>query len=633
MCGINGIIVKENTSNQSFVPALKKMNKALAHRGPDADGVWNDDVVFLGHRRLSIIDLSDAGNQPLHSSDGRYVIVYNGELYNYKELKFELQRAVQGTSERPYIFATNTDTEVIIAAYARWGKDCVSRFNGMFAFALWDKQDKSLFIARDRLGIKPLYYSIADKRLVFSSEIRALLESGEVPRKLSYEGLVDYLRYLTVNAPVTMVEGVKMLMPGHTAVWKDGSFEINKYWNLKENINYSSKDKDYKQICTDIRDLFFKSVERRLIADVPFGAFLSGGIDSSIVVAAMSKVSQTQVKTFSVVFDESEFSEAKYANLVAKQYNTEHQEILLRPEDFLADLPNALAAFDHPSGDGTNTYTVSKATKKAGITMALSGLGGDELFCGYETFKRNYALEKKYWLNLIPRVFRSAGGEIYKVKNKSIAADKIAELLAKPSVNFEYAYPISRQVLSDSQISGLLNKFDLPLNSVYKFVRLMDYTDGKRILTKYSIAEISTYMQNVLLRDTDQMSMASALEVRVPFLDYTLVEYALGVEDKYRYPHTQKKLLTDSLGDLIPKEIIEKPKQGFDIPFKNWMKNELKSFCEENLKHLSELNCFNQHAVTALWNRFLSNDPKITWARIWILVVLGHWIKKNEITE
>ena len=631
MCGINGIIVKENTS-QSFVPAIEKMNKALAHRGPDADGVWNDGVVYLGHRRLSIIDLSDSGNQPLHSSDGRYVIVYNGELYNYKELKFELQRSVQGTNERPSIFATNTDTEVIIAAYSRWGKNCVSRFNGMFAFAIWDKQDKVLFIARDRLGIKPLYYSVNENRLVFSSEIRALLESGEVPRKLSYEGLVDYLRYLTVNAPVTMVEGVKMLMPGHIAVWKNGYFEINKYWSLKENINYSSKGKDYQQICTDIRDLFFKSVERRLIADVPFGAFLSGGIDSSIVVAAMSNVSQSQVKTFSVVFDESEFSEARYANLVAKRYNTEHQEILLRPEDFLADSPNALAAFDHPSGDGTNTYTVSKATKKAGITMALSGLGGDELFCGYETFKRNYELEKKYWLNFVPRVFRKAGGEIYKVKNKSIAADKIAELLAKPSVNFEYAYPISRQVLSDSQISGLLNKFDLPLNSVYKFVRLMDFNDSKRILTKYSIAEISTYMQNVLLRDTDQMSMASALEVRVPFLDYTLVEYVLGVEDKYRYPHTQKKLLTDSLGDLIPKEIIEKPKQGFDIPFRNWMKNELKTFCEENLKHLSELNCFNQHAVTALWNRFLSNDSKITWARIWILVVLGHWIKTNKIS-
>ncbi len=631
MCGINGMIRLKGVVATDSVSTVCKMNKALAHRGPDADGLWNDDIASLGHRRLSIIDLSESGNQPLHSTDGRYVIVYNGELYNYKELKFELQRAVQGTNESPYIFRTNTDTEVILAAYSRWKEKCLQRFNGMYAFAIWDKQEKTLFFSRDRLGIKPFYYFCKEDVLVFSSEIRALLESGQVKRKLNFDGLVDYLRYLTVNAPQTMIGGVEMLMPGHYGIWQEGKIATYKYWDLKDNINYSSKDRTYQEICTDIRELFFKSVERRLIADVPFGAFLSGGIDSSIVVGAMSKVSNAPVRTFSVVFDESEFSEAKYANQVARQYNTEHQEILLTPDDFLHDLPNALAAFDHPSGDGTNTYTVSKATKKAGITMALSGLGGDELFCGYDTFKRNYALEKKYWLNMIPRVFRRAGGELYKVKNKSIASDKIAELLGKPSVNFEYAYPISRQVLNDSQIAGLLNKFELPMNSVYKFIRQMDFSDNKRMLTKYSIAEISTYMQNVLLRDTDQMSMASALEVRVPFLDYTLVEYVLGIEDRYRYPHTQKKLLTDSLGDLIPREIIDRPKQGFSFPFQQWMKNELKDFCEENLKYLSRVEHFNFPAIQALWSRFLLGDRKITWARVWILVVLGNWINANKI--
>ncbi|HXD92161.1 MAG TPA: asparagine synthase (glutamine-hydrolyzing), partial [Bacteroidia bacterium] len=582
MCGIAGIVSSKVAKDKAIV-ALQRMNNAIAHRGPDAEGTWNDNFAYLGHRRLSIIDLSDSGTQPLHSYDNRYVIIYNGELYNYKELRLQLQRAIQGTQEQPYFFKTQTDTEVVLAAYARWGAGCLQHFNGMFAFAIYDKQEKNIFIARDRMGIKPLYYSYQNNTLIFASELRAVLQSSLIEKKINQDALVDYLQYQTVHAPNTIVNEVKMLLPGHYLTIENNDLKICAYWQLEKNINYASIGKSYEDICKDIRTLFYEAVERRLVADVPFGAFLSGGIDSSAIVGAMSKISSQQVKTFSVVFNESEFSESHYARIVSEKFKTDHHEIKLNPQDFLHQLPEALNAMDHPSGDGPNTYIVSKATKKAGITMALSGLGSDEIFCGYDIFKRSYKLEQQWWLNFVPRLLRVSVAAALTSFNKNIAAQKLAQILSKPQVNFNYAYPLSRQVLLDKQIKQLLQRNDLPMNSVYRFLRLLDFNDKNHRLSKYSIAEISTYMQNVLLRDTDQMSMASALEVRVPFLDYKLVEYVLGVSDKHKYPHTPKKLLTDSLQDLLPSEIMNRKKMGFVLPWQLWMKNELKQFCEENL--------------------------------------------------
>jgi asparagine synthase (glutamine-hydrolysing) len=625
MCGIVGII-SSNLSKDKAVAALQRMNNAIAHRGPDAEGTWNDGYAYLGHRRLSIIDLSDSGTQPLHSYDNRYVIIYNGELYNYKELRLQLQRAIQGTNQQPYFFITQTDTEVILAAYIRWGADCLEHFNGMFAFAIYDKQEKKIFIARDRMGIKPLYYAFQNNTLVFASELRAVLKSDVVDKKISQDALVDYLQYQTVHAPNTIIGEVKMLLPGHFLAVENNEIKTTPYWKLEKNINYASIGKSYEDICKDVRTLFYEAVERRLVADVPFGAFLSGGIDSSAIVGAMSQISPQQVKTFSIVFNESEFSEAYYARIVSEKFKTEHHEIKLNPQDFLQQLPEALNAMDHPSGDGPNTYIVSKATKNAGITMALSGLGSDEIFAGYPIFKQSYKLEQQWWLNFVPRLLRVTGAAALTSFNKNVAAQKLAQILAKPQVNFNYAYPLSRQVLMDKQVKQLLQRSDLPMNSVYRFLRLLEFDDKKHRLSKYAIAEISTYMQNVLLRDTDQMSMASALEVRVPFLDYKLVEYVLGVDDKHKYPHTPKKLLTDSLQDLLPAEIMNRKKMGFVLPWQLWMKNDLKQFCEENLAHLENLG-LNPHAVNNLWQAFLKGNPQITWSRIWPLVTLGNWQK------
>ena len=631
MCGITGI-VGHQINNSTYHSAIKKMNDAIAHRGPNSEGVWNDEHCFLGHRRLSIIDLSEAGNQPFFSQDNRYIMVYNGELYNYKELKLELQRAKHGSKNLPYIFKTSTDTEVILASYLRWGIDCVKRFNGMFAFAIWDTLEQKLVIARDRMGIKPLYYQFKNNVLLFGSEIRALIHSGLIDKKINLKSVAEYIQYTTVHAPNTIMQDVFMLMPGHILELQHGTLKIQQYWNINDFANpKNSKYKDeltYKETCTKVNELLTASVERRLVADVPFGAFLSGGIDSSAIVGLMSKVSSEKVQTFNVSFDEGEFSEAKYAKQIAEKFNTQHHEIKLTPNDFLKQLPEALAAIDHPSGDGPNSYIVSKATKNAGITMALSGLGGDELFAGYDIFKRYYELEKKGWLNIIPA--KGLLGKLLAAKNKSVQGDKTSEILALDTINGFNAYPINRKLFNQNDYSTLL-KEEYNADNFIKNVIKKSETDKQHVLSIVSLFEIQTYMQNILLRDADQMSMAVALEVRVPFLDYQLVEFALSIKDEYKYPHTPKKLLVDALGDLLPDNIVNRPKMGFTLPWKDWLKEDLKDFCEENIVQFSKRSFVNREAVLLIWNRFLKNDPKINWSRVWHLVVLNNWINTYQI--
>lgn len=623
MCGINGIFgIRDKEVAHEKIHA---MNNCLKHRGPDDEGIFLDDQVALGQRRLSIIDLSAAGHQPMYSSDKKFVIVYNGELYNYAELRAEL------TNLDSYTFNTHTDTEVVLAAFMVWGPACLDKFNGMYAFAIWNLATKDLFIARDRLGIKPLYYFHADNIFAFSSEMRPLLNTGMVSKKVDEVGLVDYLRFHTVHAPRTIIQDIKMLMPGHYMYYKNQQVKLHQYWGLKENISKASEGKSYKEICTDVRELLTKAVERRLIADVPFGAFLSGGIDSSAIVGLMSKVSKEKVKTFSITFDESEFSEAKYAQLIAKKFGTDHHEIKLKPADLIDTLPEALKSMDHPSGDGINTYLVSKATKNAGITMALSGLGGDELFAGYPVYKYALKLKKRQWLNFIPAGLRRAAGGLLKIVRPSVASDKIAEMVGQKQIDVGSFYPIFRQILLDSQISKITNFKRLTPNSICLRVKDFDLNDREKWISQVSIADISTYMQNTLLRDTDQMSMANALEVRVPFIDYTLVEYVLGISDEHKEGEITKRLLVDAMGDLLPSEIVHRPKMGFVLPWKYWLKNELRQFCSDKIGALAKRKWFNETEINKLWEGFLNNDPKISWSYIWYLVILENWLQENAI--
>ncbi|PBQ32133.1 asparagine synthase (glutamine-hydrolyzing) [Sphingobacteriaceae bacterium] len=629
MCGINGFI-SDRFSNEEKLPIVRKMNATLSHRGPDNEGSWQSDNICLGHRRLSIIDLSPEGNQPFFSADKRYVIVYNGELYNYKELKLDLQRSVHGSNTAPYFFQTSSDTEVILAAFIRWGIKCLDYFNGMYAFAIYDNQEKKLTIARDRIGVKPLYYYYGDEGLMFSSEMRPIIHSGIKAFKLNKDVLAEYAMYQTVFAPNTIVKGIKMLLPGHLMEYENGKATVTKYYNLNK-IDNTSRDLSYKDICKNVHDLLGQSVQRRLVADVPFGAFLSGGIDSSAIVGLMSQVSSEKIQTFNISFDESEFSESKYAQLIAKKFNTQHHEIKLTPEEFLNQLPEALAAMDHPSGDGPNTYIVSKATKQAGVTMALSGIGGDEIFAGYDVFKRMAELQKKSWLNAVPGFARKAVGFAIQQQKKSISGNKIQELLAQDKIDFESAYPLNRSLFTQKELNKLVMDAH-PFSNIAKLVSEVQQKENY-LLSAVSIAEINTYLQNTLLRDADQMSMAVALEVREPFLDYKLIEFVLGVTDEHKFPHTPKKLLVDSLGDLLPGEVVNRTKMGFTLPWKNWLKDELKSFCEMNINALEDKNLFLKNSLKDLWKRFLNGDITVTWARIWHLVVLNNWMDSNKIEQ
>lgn len=619
MCGITGIYGYKN--RESAEKTVRQMNANMVHRGPDAQGIWTDNQVVLGHTRLSIIDTSEAGNQPFTSKDNQIVIAFNGEIYNYIELKKEL------SSE--YEFSTSSDTEVIIAAYKKWGIDCIHHFLGMFGFALYDKVKEMLYIVRDRIGIKPVYYAQTTEGLLFASEIRILLSSGLIERKITHQALADYLHYQTVHAPNTIIEGVKMLMPGHYMELHNNDIKTVKYWDFIVNAHQFEPPQNPTHIKKDIHDLLLSSVELRMRADVPFGAFLSGGIDSSIIVGLMSKISSQPVRTFSVTFHEKEFDESPYSSAIAKKFNTTHTPIRLHATDFLKLVPEALQAMDHPSGDGPNTYVVSKVTKEAGVKMALSGLGGDELFAGYHVFLRIKKLEEQKILHAIPKTIRSiAGNTLYKIK-PSISSEKIAAAL-KSNLHFEELYPLIRKILDDETILKLLKhdkSFENPVIISAKNIA----TSTLPLFSKVSVAEMSTYMQNILLRDSDQMSMAHALEIRVPFMDHRLVEYVLGVCDDIKYPHSPKQLLTDSFAELLPPEVINRPKMGFTFPWAGWMRNELKSFCEEHIEALSQIETLNVEEAKKLWLRFLNNDPLITWSRIWPLVVLGHWVKQHDV--
>lgn len=614
MCGIAGIADFEKRSE--IRTATSRMTAALSHRGPDASGLWTEgQVVALGHRRLSIIDLSEAANQPMTDASGRYVIVFNGELYNFKEVRTRLAA---------YPFRTHSDTEVLLAAYISWGEDCLAAFNGMFAFAIWDKVEQKLFMARDRLGIKPFYYAQQEGRFLFASEMRALLASGLVEKKLSARGLASYFSFQTVHPPHTIVENISQLRPGELAVWQNGALRKHQYWKPAPKEGRTSDD--YETTKKQVRRLLTAAVERRLVSDVPLGAFLSGGIDSSAVVALMAEVSEQPISTFSIVFDEKRFDESEFSQLIARRYNTRHHPILLKPEDFLASLPEALAAMDAPSGDAVNTYVVSKYTKQAGITVALSGLGGDELFMGYPFYDQCLRIKNNPVLWSMPRFVRKGLAAASGVFLKSHQQAKFAEMAAAPKASIQNIYPTFRKILTAAEIRAL----GLGAPPICDLGEQLAGMNGASEYSQLTIADIACYTQDVLLRDTDQMSMAHALEVRVPFFDHELIEYILGVPDAMKFdPSYPKKLLVESLKPLIPYEIVFRRKKGFNLPWKVWMKTELRSFCEEKLKNLRQRNLINMEVAERLWHTFLAGKNDQLWSRIWVFVVLEKWLEET----
>ncbi len=622
MCGINGIYDLKTIQNPREL--VESMNQSMVHRGPDAGAIFEDSNIVLGHRRLSIIDLEEASNQPMTSSDGRFTIVFNGEIYNFRELKDLLP---------DYQWKSKGDTEVILAMWEKWGMNAIKQLNGMFAIGIYDKNKNEVFLIRDRLGIKPLYFHYNEDFTVFSSSLKSILETNLVDRKIDQNALIDYLRFQTVQTPNTLIEDVYQLEPGHYIKVNQDGIEKKSYWSLEK--DFLPVPRNYDTIKEKTRELLFESVERRLISDVKVGAFLSGGIDSSLLVGIISNELDQKISTFNVNFAEEDYSEAKFARQVASKYNTDHHEINLKPQDFLEKLPEALSKMDHPSGDGPNTYIVSEETKKQGITVALSGLGGDELFAGYDIFKRIPEVQSKKWLLSFPVYIRRLMAKGLLLKGNTIANRKIGQVIQQPYFDTEYIYQFNRQLFLDDQIKRITGRANLPINSSFIIGKegIGFDTAGWNLptLSKISYLEISTYMQNVLLRDSDQMSMAHSLEIRVPFLDHKLVEYVMGVPDFAKYPQKPKKLLLDAFEDLIPEEVWNRPKMGFVLPYEQWMRNELKSFCEDKLDALKDLEYFRSSEIDKLWNQFLKGNKSISWSRMWSLVVLGSWIKENQI--
>jgi asparagine synthase (glutamine-hydrolysing) len=625
MCGICGIIaLNKKPLAADTAQRVERMNAALAHRGPDDAGVWLNETVALGHRRLSIIDLSAAGHQPMHAPNGQTTIAFNGEIYNYQDLKKQTPQ---------YAYQSHSDTETLLAAYQEFGKTMLPKLNGMFAFALWDTQKQSLLIARDQLGIKPLYYAQTNDYLIFASEIRALLASGLVERRLNKATLGAYLRYQTVYAPQTLIENVQMLPAGHSLAIENGEVKIEKFYSFstaKPPLSIAA-DKLNETTFTQkaIRQTLREAVGRQMMSDVPFGAFLSGGVDSSVVVALMREVTAGDIETFNISFADKKFDESPYARAIAERFKTKHREIRLAPTDFLNELPNALNALDHPSGDAVNTYVVAQATRQAGIKMALSGLGGDELFGGYPIFKQSDRLQRLQFLNHVPTLFRKTAGQLLQKVTPSVSSQKMAAVLALPDMSPLNAYDYFREVFSDDQRQQILVNGYAQTKSSFEG-RVLSF-EGKELYSQISIAEMSGYMQNVLLRDSDQMSMAHALELRVPLLDVDLVNLVLNIPDALKRGTGSKPLLVAAMSDVLPPSLFDRPKMGFLLPFETWMRNELRDFCATRLQLLADLSAFNSDAILTLWDEFLNRKNDVRWSRVWTLVALGDWMQQNRI--
>lgn len=623
MCGIAGIYghVDYTSARQRVI----RMSERMDHRGPDANGVYCEDSIAFAHRRLSIIDLSHDADQPMIDVSGRYVLIFNGEIYNFKELRHSL---------KDYPFRTSSDTEVLLAGLSKEGMNFISRCNGMFAFALWDTKSEKLFLCRDRYGIKPLYYLRQGGEIFFASEIRSILAGLDEKPSLNRDVLAEYLRYQTVHGPATILEGVFALPPGSYMEIADNEQSIRYYHRMTE-TTFIPASADYTEVCEIVRHKLKQAVLRRLVSDVPLGLFLSGGIDSSALVALASGNGGSPLKTFTISFAEKRFSEAPYAEMVAAKFGTEHRNIELRPEELLKQLPDAIKAMDHPTGDGINTYVVSGIAKDAGISVALSGLGGDELFAGYPIFTRFIELQRRKWILSFPRFVRNLIGGIIEKRNPGIASAKIRSVLSQERFDLEYIYPFNREVGSHKRNESMLADSPDSENSVFRLVEEgVGY--GKPgftlpLLSQVTYAEVNTYLTNVLLRDTDQMSMAHALEVRVPFLDHELVSTVMGIPDKHKFPHTPKKLLVDSLGKDLPDEIVLRPKMGFTFPWEYWMKNQLNPFCRAMINGLAERDAFNSGSVLSRFDDFMTDRAGVTWSRIWHLCILEAWLGENGI--
>jgi len=642
MCGISGAIGYIDPTIQE---AVKRVNQAMSHRGPDGDGYWSnvlpedrcDSGVILAHRRLAIIDLSDAGIQPMRDEVSGSIIVYNGEFYNHNEIRHKLEsNNIQITSD--------SDTEVLLKSLVHSGLNALNDVNGMFAFALWNPNECNLQLVRDRVGIKPLYYttvihSSGKKTTLFSSEVTALLKSNLIPRKIDPIALDTYLWNGYVSGERSIIANVNLLDAGSTlSIDKFGNIEsYSKYWELPEVTTTKSLD--------DLQDSFEQSIKRRLISDVPLGVFLSGGIDSSAVAATAQSVSSNMIHTFNIGFPEAEFDESSYAQQVAQELGTNHTSINLTESDFQNNLSNAMKSIDQPTFDAINTFFVSKSVKDAGITVALSGAGGDELFGGYTSFVDvPKILSANKILAKLPKSFiKTAANFASQLKYGKAGAvkpqirwGKIEDSVSAGS-DLIKAFQVTYSLFTKETLKSLSSAYDssnFGLTEKY-FNNYTDLTHDDSTLSAISKLEISTFIGQRLLRDTDSASMAVSLEARVPLLDHEFIQTALSLSDADRfYPLGKKMALRNTALSSLSPEIFNRPKSGFVLPIGDWIRNSLSNQIHDTFNNAELiLRCgLNPVMISQIWNAYLSKTPGLYWSRVWALYVYLNWCERLDVS-
>ena len=608
----------------------RRVADCLHHRGPDDSGVWTSasgTAVTMASTRLSIIDLSPGGHMPMLSADGRMVIVYNGEVYNFRELREELK----GLGER---FQSHSDTEVVLAAYRCWGAQCVQRLRGMFAFAIWEMDKQQLFAARDRLGIKPLYWTESPRGLAVASELKGLLAGGLAPRELDLQALHHYLTFYSVPPPHTMLAGVQALLPGHSLTWQAGRVTMQKYWDVPASAVRSQR-MEYEEARRELRRLLEETIRLRMIADVPVGAFLSGGMDSSAVVALMTRISGARLKTFSVGFQAEgrSIDERSYARLVAAHCDTDHTEVLVDGVQVAAQLAQFVRAMDQPTGDGLNTFLVSQAAAQH-VKVALSGLGADELFAGYHQFRYLQQAEPwARWWQQTPQWLQAVARSGSRLGAAAAGRPAIAEVPAWLSGDFLSRYLRTRTLYDeDGKLRLYADKLRHSRNVAGSADALTAYLDANDadVVAKVTRLELKGYMAHMLLRDTDAMSMAHSLEVRVPWIDHKLVEFAVGLPAEWKLRGGQSKaIFADALADVLPRTVLRRRKQGFEIPLATWLRNELRGVLEDTLAPATVLRrgLFNVQRVQQLLADFVAGRG--AYMRVWALVILELWQREN----
>ncbi len=616
MCGIAGVVNSEPGGVEAAT--IRRMCQSMVHRGPDDEGIFVKDGAGLGVRRLSVIDLA-GGHQPVFNEDKTVCVVYNGEVYNFLELRGELEG-------RGHRFYSNTDTEVVVHLYEEMGRDCVQRLRGMFAFAIYDMRHRRLLLARDRLGIKPLHYALADGRLLFGSEIKSILAVAPELAVIDQRALWEYLYFGYIPDPATAFLSIHKLLPGHILEFERGKISLQQYWDLPE---YGTHQPRREEECLqELEHRLAEAVRIRLIADVPLGALLSGGTDSSTVVALMARASSRPIKTFSIGFGHADFNEAQYAKLVADRFATEHHELVLEP-DVVETVQALTRSMEEPFGDSSMlpTYYISCLARQH-VTVALSGDGGDEAFGGYERYQIHLQRRNFKWIpdwaggfyrrQLHPRLPSTVPGRnlVY-----SILLPWAERYLEGVSLR-----PFDREMtlLSDDFRIAALGDAD-PMSALRKY---LDAAPARDPLSRVLYLDTKTYLPGDILTKVDRMSMLASLEVRVPILDHLFLEWVTGLPPEWKMRGKKQKCIFTKLAERVgvPKEVLSRPKQGFALPLRHWMRNELKDLIMSVLLDSSTLQrgYFNPEGIRHLLDEHFRGRRDHS-ARIWRFLMFELW--------